>query len=82
MVDNMSNNSDLTSISRDRKGCSILEVMTKLHSIEGVHIGDDFHGFANELLGFRRNREMWSTMDSLENKMKWLQRMYTRRKAP
>ena len=56
--------------------------MTKLHSIEGVHIGDDFHGFANELLGFRRNREMWSTMGSLENKMKWLQRMYTRRKAP
>jgi hypothetical protein len=55
----MSNNSDSTSISRDRKRCSILEVMIKLHSIEGVHIGDDFHGFATEFLGLRRNRKMW-----------------------
>lgn len=82
MVDSMSNNSDSTSINRDKKGFSIREVMTELHSIEGVHIGDDFHGFASEFLGFRRNREMWSTMGTLENKMKWLQRMYTRSKAP
>jgi hypothetical protein len=82
MVDNMSNNSDSTSISRDRKWCSISEVMTELHSIEGVHISDDFHGFATEFLGLRRNREMWSTMGNLENKMKWLQRMYTRHKTP
>jgi len=72
MVDSMSNNSNSTSINRDRKRCSILEVMTKLHSIEGVHIGDDFHGFAAEFLGLRRNREMWLTMGNLENKMKWL----------
>ena len=82
MVDSMSNNSDSTSISRDRKGCSIPEVMTELYSIEGVRIGDDFHGFATEFLGLRRNREMWSTMGNLENKMKWLQRMYTRHKTP
>jgi len=56
--------------------------MTELHSIEGVHISDDFHGFATEFLGLRRNREMWSTMGNLENKMKWLQRMYTRHKTP
>ncbi|KAJ6967310.1 hypothetical protein NC652_004765 [Populus alba x Populus x berolinensis] len=81
MVDSLLKNSDSTSINRDKKGCSIHEVMTELHSIEGVHIGDDFHGFASEVLGFRRNREMWSTMGNLENKMKWLQKMYTRRKA-
>ncbi|XP_061962417.1 L10-interacting MYB domain-containing protein-like [Populus nigra] len=49
---------------------------------EGVHIGNDFHVYATEFLGMRRNREMWSTMGSLENKMKWLQKMFTRRKAP
>jgi len=48
MVDNLSNNSDSTSINKDRKRCSIHEVMTELHSIEGVNIGDDFHGFATE----------------------------------
>ncbi|XP_052311387.1 uncharacterized protein LOC127905672 [Populus trichocarpa] len=46
-----------------RKRCSIPEVMSELHSIEGVNIGDDFHGFATEFLGLRRNREIWSTMD-------------------
>jgi hypothetical protein len=54
MVDSMSNNSDSTSISKDREGCSIHEVMIELHSIERVHIGDDFHGFATEFLGLRR----------------------------
>ena len=82
IVDNMSNNNDSTSISKDREGCSIHEVMTELHSIEVVHIGDDFHGFATEFLGLRRNREMWQTMGNIENKMKWLQIMYTRRKGP
>ncbi|KAJ6957415.1 L10-interacting MYB domain-containing protein-like isoform X2 [Populus alba x Populus x berolinensis] len=51
MVDSMSNTSDSASISKDREGCSICEVMTELHSHEGVHIGDDFHGFATEILG-------------------------------
>ncbi|KAJ6936708.1 L10-interacting MYB domain-containing protein-like isoform X2 [Populus alba x Populus x berolinensis] len=81
MVDSMSNTSDSASISKDREGCSIREVMTELHSHEGVHIGDDFHGFATEILGLRRNREMWQTMGNIENKIKWLRRMYTRRKG-
>ena len=82
MVDNMSNCSDSTSICRDKKGCSIPEVMNELHSVEGVQIGDDFHVYATMFLGTRRNREMWSTMGSIENKMKWLQKMFTLRKAP
>jgi hypothetical protein len=53
----MSNNSDSTFVCKDRKRCSIPEVMSELHSIEGVNIGDDFHGFATEFLGLRRNRE-------------------------
>jgi hypothetical protein len=82
LVDNMSNNSDSTSISKDRKMCIIPEVISKLHSIERVNIGDDFHGFATECLGLRRNKEMWSTMENLKNKMKWLRRIYTRSKTP
>jgi hypothetical protein len=86
----MSNNSDSTSISKDRKMCIIPEVISELHSIERVNIGDDFHGFAtddfhgfaNECLGLRRNREMWLTMENLKNKMKWLRRIYTRSKTP
>ncbi|KAL9400986.1 hypothetical protein Peur_004835 [Populus x canadensis] len=73
---------DLVALEKDRKGCSILKVMSEFHSIEGVNIGDDFHGFATEFLGLRRIREMRSTIGNLENKMKWLQRMYTRYKAP
>ena len=42
MVDIMSSNSDSISICRDKKWCSIHEVMIELHSIEGVHIGDIF----------------------------------------
>jgi hypothetical protein len=57
LIDNMSNNNDSTSICKDRKCYSILEVMSELHSIERVNIGDDFHGFATEFLGLRRNRE-------------------------
>jgi len=90
LVDNMSNNSDSTSISKDRKMCIIPEVISELHSIERVNIGDDFHGFAtddfhgfaNECLGLRRNREMWLTMENLKNKMKWLRRIYTWSKTP
>nr|XP_034892659.1 uncharacterized protein LOC118032166 [Populus alba] len=66
----------------DKKGCSIPEVMTELHSIKGVHIGDDFHAYATEFLHMRRNREMWFSMGILEKKMKWLQKMFTRRKTP
>jgi len=51
----MSSNNDSTSICKDMKGYSILEVMSKLHSIKGVNIGDDFHRFATEFLGLRRN---------------------------
>jgi len=56
--------------------------MSELNSIEGVNIRDDFHDFATKFLSLRRNRDIRSTMGNLENKIKWLQRMYTRHKAP
>ena len=35
LVDNMSNNSDLTSICKDRKGYSILKIISEFHTIKG-----------------------------------------------
>ncbi|KAI5562294.1 hypothetical protein BDE02_15G044200 [Populus trichocarpa] len=72
--------SDSTSLNIDRQGCSIPEVMDELYSIPGVSIDDDFHDFASEYLSLRRKREMWSSMGDLEQKLKWLQRMYARSK--
>lgn len=74
----MSTKSDSTSVSMDRKWCNILEVMTELHFIEEVTIGDEFHGFAIEYLSLRRMREMWASIGDLEKKLKWIQRMYER----
>jgi hypothetical protein len=76
----MSTKSDSTSLNIDRQGCSIPEVMDELYSIPGVSIDDDFHDFATEYLSLRRKREMWSSMGDLEQKLKWLQRMYARSK--
>jgi hypothetical protein len=64
----------------DRQGCSIPEVMTELHSIPEVLIDDDFHDFAKEYLSLRRKRKMSSSMGGLEEKLKWLKRMYARSK--
>jgi hypothetical protein len=54
--------------------------MAELHSIPGVSIDDDFHDFATEYLSLRRKREIWSSMGGLEEKLKWLKRMYARSK--
>lgn len=78
LVDSMSTKSDSTSVSMDRKWCNIHEVMTELHFIEEVTIGDEFHGFATEYLSLRRVGEMWANIGDLEKKLKWIQRMYER----
>ncbi|KAL9394245.1 hypothetical protein Peur_013530 [Populus x canadensis] len=74
----MSTESDSTSVNMDREGCSIPEVMVELHSIPGVSVDDDFHDFATEYLSLRRKREMWSSMGDMQQKLRWLQRMYER----
>ncbi|KAL9353427.1 hypothetical protein Peur_056107 [Populus x canadensis] len=78
LLEIMSTRSDFTSLHMDRQGCSIPEVMAELHSIPGVSIDDDFYDFATEYLSLRRKREMWSSMGGLEEKLKWLKRMYAR----
>lgn len=76
----MSTRSDSNSLHMDHKGCSICEVMIELHSILGVSVDDEFHDFASEFLLQQRRREMWDTMGSLEEKLKWLKRMDGRSK--
>jgi len=76
LLESMSIRSDSTSLHMNRQGCSIPEVMAELHSIPKVSIDDDFHDFAIEYLSLRRKREMLSSMDGLEEKLKWFKRMY------
>ena len=80
LLESMLTRSNFTSLHMDRQGCSIPEVMAELHSIPEVSIEDDFHDFATEYLSLRRKREMWSSMGGLEEKLKWLKRMYARSK--
>jgi hypothetical protein len=80
LLESMSTKSDSTSVNMDREGCSIPEVMAELHSIPGVSVDDDFHDFATEYLSLRRKREMWSSMGDMQQKLRWLQRMYERSK--
>uniref|UniRef100_A0A6N2KAF3 Uncharacterized protein n=1 Tax=Salix viminalis TaxID=40686 RepID=A0A6N2KAF3_SALVM len=70
LLDNISTRSDSTSMHMDHEGCSIHEVMAELHSIPGISVDDEFHDFASEFLLQRRRREMWTTMGSLEEKLK------------
>jgi hypothetical protein len=80
LLESMSIRSDSTSLNMDRQGCSISKVMAELHSIPRVLINDDFHDFATQYLSLIRKREMWFSMDDLEQKFKWLQPMYARSK--
>lgn len=56
----------------DGQGCSIPEVMVKLHLILGVSIDSDFHDFVTENLSLRRKREIWYNMGCLKEEFKWL----------
>lgn len=80
LLESMLTRSNFTSVHMDRQGCSIPEVMAELHSIPKISFEDDFHDFATEYLSSRRKREMWSSMGGLEEKLKWLKRMYARSK--
>ena len=76
LIEIMSTKSDSTSAHMDRSCCSIPRVMVELHSICGVSVDDDFHDFTTEYQGLQRKRKMWYSIGSLEQKLKWLQRMY------
>jgi hypothetical protein len=80
LLESMSTKSDSTFLNMDCEGCSIPEMMAKLHSIPEVSIDDDFHDFAMEYMSLRRKGEMWASMGDKQQKLKWLQRMYARSK--
>ncbi|KAL9369097.1 hypothetical protein Peur_040296 [Populus x canadensis] len=62
--------------SRDKKGCSIDEVMAELHSIDGVTFGSALHTFATQFFCARSKREMWAAMGSIDRKISWLKIMF------
>jgi hypothetical protein len=70
LLESMSIRSDSTSLHMDRQGCSIPKMMPELHLIHRVSIDDDFHDFVMEYLSLIRKREMWSSMDGFEEKLK------------
>jgi hypothetical protein len=61
-IDSVLIKGDCTSSRKDKKWCCIEEVMTKLHSANGIIVGDDFHVFATKLLRITNNRVMRSTI--------------------
>jgi hypothetical protein len=62
--------------SRDKKGCSIDEVMAELHSIDGVTFGSALHTFATQFFCARSKREMWAAMGCIDRKISWLKIMF------
>ena len=66
----------ITAPCRDKKGCSIEEVMEELHSIDGVAFGSALHTFATKFFCARSKREMWAAMGCIDRKMSWLKIMF------
>jgi len=52
LVESVSMAKRSTPTSRDKKGCSIEEVMEELHSIDGVNFDDALHIFATYFFFF------------------------------
>lgn len=78
LIDSVLIASNCTMPSRDKKGCSIQEVMEELHSIHDVDFGSPIHLFATEFFCVRSRREMWRAMGNLDRKYSWLKIMYER----
>ncbi|KAG5235123.1 L10-interacting MYB domain-containing protein [Salix suchowensis] len=72
LLDSMSSRSDSTSANKDLPGCSIPEVMDELQSIPGSTDDDNFLFRAMQFLQVRRNREMWASLNDIQQKYRWL----------
>jgi hypothetical protein len=75
LVEFVSMTRESTTPSRDKKGCSIEEVMEEPRSIDGVNFGSALHTFATEFFCARSKREMWAVMGSIDRKISWLKIM-------
>lgn len=65
LVDNVWIKSDSTSSSRDKKRCSIGEVMIEPLTIDGITINDYFISFSIEYFYLRKNKDMWASIGIL-----------------
>jgi hypothetical protein len=68
--------------SRDKKECSIEEVIEELHSIDGVNFGSALHIFAIEFFSAKSKREMWAAMGSIDRKISWLKIIFEKGRKP
>jgi hypothetical protein len=76
IVETVSMPRGITAPCRDKKGCSIEEVIEELHSIDGVAFGSALHTFATKFFCARSKREMWAAMGCIDRKMSWLKIMF------
>ena len=76
LVETVSMPRGITTPCRDKKGCSIEEVMQELHSINEVAFGSALHTFATKFFCARSKREMWAAMGCIDRKMSWLKIMF------
>ncbi|XP_061966912.1 L10-interacting MYB domain-containing protein-like [Populus nigra] len=76
LVETVSMPRGITAPCRDKKGCSIEEVMEELHSIDGVTFGSALHTFATKFFCARSKREMWAAMGCIDRKVSWLKIMF------
>jgi hypothetical protein len=76
LIESVSITKESTDPCRDKKDCSIEEVMEKLHSIDGVNFGSALHTFTTEFFCSKSKREMLAAMGAIDRKISWLKIMF------
>jgi len=69
LIESVSITKESTTPCRDKKDCSIEEVMEELHSIDGVNFGSALHTFTTEFFCSKSKREMWAIMGAIDRKI-------------
>jgi hypothetical protein len=50
--------------------------MTEVYSIPGITFNDELYYFATEYFSKRKKREMGASIEDIDRKYQWLQKMY------
>jgi hypothetical protein len=74
--DQLLNRVSIKNDSMDKIWCSISEVMTEVYSIPGITFNDELYYFATEYFSKRKKREMGASIEDIDRKYQWLQKMY------